>query len=85
MALRRFRPPMALEAELSEAGEIQRIRARGISGRVASMAGPWRVDAEWHLANVAQDAYDISLTDGRSFLAGRDRLTQQWWLFGQID
>jgi protein ImuB len=85
LALRRFRPPVALEAELTESGEIRRIRARGISGRVASLAGPWRVDAEWFLANVVHDTYDLSLEDGRVFLVGRDRLTQHWWLFGQFD
>ncbi len=46
MALRRFRPPLAVTVELRK-GEPVRIAAGEIRGEVVSVSGPWRNSGEW--------------------------------------
>ena len=46
LALRAFRPPVALEVFESR-GAFDYVRGRGFGGRVVHWAGPWRLRGEW--------------------------------------
>lgn len=82
-------------------GMPQAISARGVSGWVVSMAGPWRVDVGWHetpsgsagashaslpaSAPLRRDSFDVELSDGAVYRLGHDLARDQWFLLGRYD
>lgn len=100
LALRLFRPPRPAEVRMA-GGMPQAISARGVSGWVVSMAGPWRVDVGWHetpsgsagashaslpaSAPLRRDSFDVELSDGAVYRLGHDLARDQWFLLGRYD
>lgn len=83
LALRAIRPARALEVHY-ERGRPGFVRGAGLSGRVVSCAGPWRLSGEWwHEGAYTRDYYDVQLSDG-----GVYRLFQEqgaWFVAGMYD
>lgn len=84
LALRLFRPPLPAEVRMA-AGVPQAIFARGVTGWVVSLSGPWRVDAGWHEQPVRRDGYDVELSDGAVYRLAHDLLLDRWFLLGRYD
>jgi len=58
----------------------------GCSGRVVTLAGPWRVQGEWWRRDaVHRDYYDAQLSDGAVYRLFFDRAQQQWFVDGVYD
>jgi protein ImuB len=56
------------------------------TGRVVSLAGPWRVQGEWWRAEAyRRDYYDVQLSDGVLYRLFFDRTRQQWFVDGVYD
>ncbi len=101
MALRCFRPPLAVTVEVRD-GEPVRIAAGEIRGEVASVFGPWRSSGDWwrgeektpriatddHGSNWAKDEWDIAVP-GKQGIAlyriYRQLDTGQWFVEGSYD
>lgn len=84
LALRLFRPPLPAEVRMAS-GMPQAISARGVSGWVVSLAGPWRVDVGWHDVPVRRDGFDVELSDGAVYRLAHDLARGQWLLLGRYD
>ncbi len=85
VALRAFRPPVALEV-FESAGRLEYVRGRGFGGRVVHLAGPWRLRGEWWTADpYDREYYDVELTDGALYRIFRDGRTRQWLADGMYD
>ena len=96
LAVRAIRPPRALEV-FCHRDQPDFIRPAavvpaagcpyGCSGRVVTLAGPWRVQGEWwrDAAAVARDYYDAQLSDGVVYRLYFDRARQQWFADGVYD
>ncbi|GBD25379.1 DNA polymerase IV 1 [bacterium HR30] len=85
LALRRFRPPLAVEV-FSERERPDFVRGPGLGGRVVSWAGPWRVRTEWWSERpYARDYYDVQLSDGGLYRLFRDEEQHQWFVDGVYD
>ncbi|SRR6266404_3234116 len=85
VALRAFRPPVALEV-FESAGRLDYVRGRGFGGRVVHLAGPWRLRGEWWTADpYDREYYDVELTDGALYRIFRDGRTRQWLADGMYD
>ncbi|MBI1813873.1 MAG: DNA polymerase Y family protein [Deltaproteobacteria bacterium] len=83
LALRAIRPPRPLEVHCDR-GRLAFVRGDGVSGRVVSCAGPWRITGEWwHDGAYRRDYYDVQLSDGGVYRVFHDR--QQWFVAGEYD
>jgi protein ImuB len=83
LALRAIRPPQPLEVHYDR-GRLDFVRAEGVSGRVVSCAGPWRLSGEWwHDGAFARDYYDVQLSDGGVYRLYQDH--GQWFVAGEYD
>lgn len=92
LAVRALRPPRALEVfyrrdqpdfvRLSDTADC----AYGCSGRVVTLAGPWRLQGEWWRPDAYhRDYYDAQLSDGVVYRLYYDLAQQQWFLDGVYD
>jgi len=63
------------------------VRGPNLSGRVVSLAGPWRRDGEWwrNSGGFARDYYELALNDGGVYRAFRDLTTERWYVDGVYD
>ncbi|GIW44231.1 MAG: hypothetical protein KatS3mg077_1513 [Candidatus Binatia bacterium] len=85
LALRRFRPPLAVEV-FCEREQPDFVRGPGLGGRVVSWAGPWRIRTEWWNEHpYERDYYDVQLSDGGVYRLYRDQQQQQWFVDGVYD
>jgi protein ImuB len=84
LALRLFRPPLPAEVRMA-AGLPQAISARGVTGWVVSLAGPWRVDVGWHDRPLRRDGFDVELSDGAVYRLAHDLSQDRWFLLGRYD
>jgi protein ImuB len=65
-------------------GRLDFVRGDGLSGRVVSCAGPWRLSSEWwHEGAYARDYYDVQLSDGGVYRVYQDR--DRWFVAGSYD
>jgi hypothetical protein len=89
IGLRALRPPQAVEVfcrrdqpdyiRLAAAGDC----AYGCTGRVVTLAGPWRLQGEWWRPDAVQrDYYDAQLSDGVVYRLFFDLAQQQWFVDG---
>jgi protein ImuB len=87
LALRRLRPPRAVDVELdTEDRPVLVRRALSPQARIVACAGPWRVSGEWWDATAwARDEWDVVLADGALCRLGRDPLGGRWYLDGVYD
>lgn len=85
LALRRFRPPLAVEV-FYERERPDFVRGPRLGGRVVSWAGPWRIRTEWWGERVYwREYYDVQLSDGGLYRLFRDNEQQQWFVDGVYD
>ncbi len=85
LALRRFRPPLAVEV-FSERERPDFVRGPQLGGRVVSWAGPWRIRTEWWGERpYGREYYDVQLSDGGLYRLFRDEEQQQWFVDGVYD
>ncbi len=92
LALRRLRPPRAIEVEPDGVtdGVGQRLTRVRLDGRapirVLTCAGPWRLSGEWwDAAPWARDEWDVELANGLVCRLARDGLRGTWYLDGIYD
>ncbi len=95
IALRAIRPPRELEV-FCDRGQLDFVRLAEVSrdtacpyrcsGRVVTVAGPWRVQGEWWCAEAfSRDYYDVQLSDGAVYRLFHDRRQQHWFVDGVYD
>lgn len=85
LALRRFRPPRPAKVQ-APSGNPVLIAARGVHGKVLSVAGPWRSSGDWWTANRwARQEWDVSLSDGALYRIFCDLATSRWFVEGSYD
>ena len=83
LAFRAIRPSRPLEVHYDH-GRLDFVRGDGLSGRVVSCAGPWRLSSEWwHEGAYARDYYDVQLSDGGVYRVYQDR--DRWFVAGSYD
>jgi protein ImuB len=90
VALRALRPPRRLEVfcnrDQPDFVRLADATAAGCHGRVVTLAGPWRVQAEWWRPDaVHRDYYDAQLSDGGVYRLFFDRAQQQWFVDAVYD
>ena len=82
LSFRAFRPPLCAEVESSLGGPV-RVRARGMGGKVASLAGPWRSSGDWWTGELwNRDEWDIALSNGSLY---RIYCDPHWFIEGSYD
>ena len=60
--------------------------AYGCTGRVVTLAGPWRLQGEWWRPDAFhRDYYDAQLSDGVVYRLFFDLAQQQWFVDGVYD
>jgi protein ImuB len=85
LAIRALRPPRAVEV-FCDRGRPDFVRGEGLSGRVVTAAGPWRVQTDWWNEQAAtRDYYDIQLTDGGVYRMYWEREGGGWFVDGRYD
>jgi len=85
LALRRLRPPRAIEVEWSDEAPFA-VRWNGARYRVMTSAGPWRLSGDWwDVDGWARDEWDVALSDGTLCRIALDLRTGQWFLDGVYD
>jgi protein ImuB len=90
LALRRFRPPIAVRVDVDHGRPVRvAIARRGLpSGHVEQCAGPWRGSGEWWAHDAQRwdrDEWDVALSDGAVCRLFRARDTGVWFLEGVVD
>ncbi|MGH7786265.1 MAG: hypothetical protein ACRERC_05325, partial [Candidatus Binatia bacterium] len=95
IAIRALRPPIALEVFCQRdrpdfvrpADAVHEAPAPYVcSGRIVTLAGPWRLHAEWWRPDVLhRDYYDAQLSDGVVYRLFFDRTDQRWFADGVYD
>jgi protein ImuB len=86
LAIRLYRP--ALPAQVTtEHGRPQSIAARGIRGKIAVYAGPWRTSGEWWRPDCwARDEWDVELIGGGLYRIYRTATASpEWFVEGNYD
>lgn len=88
-ALRRFRPPAALQVELLS-GRLKTLWHERVRYEVNRLYGPWRTSGEWWTGEVwSSEAWDFAaLAEDGSLLLGvvlHDRLRQTWQMEALYD
>jgi len=74
VALRRFRTPISARVRVED-GRPVRVEQRGLGGRVAVAAGPWRTSGAWWVADEwNRDEWDVALGDGVTYRVFHERL-----------
>ena len=98
VALRRFRFPLPVRMRVEEGTPVRvTVDRRGLpSGRVVSVAGPWRSSGGWwtsgphrpdasHPSQWSRDEWDVTLHDGTTYRVFHERHTDGWFLEGIVD
>ena len=86
LAVRAVRPPQPLEV-FCQRDQPDFVRGDTCQGRVVTLAGPWRLAAEWWRPGdvLHRDYYDAHLTDGGVYRFYYERTSNQWFLDGVYD
>jgi protein ImuB len=85
LALRVFRPALRADVQAPN-GRPARVMARGIRGRVVTMAGPWRKSGDWWREDAwSRDEWDVALSDGALYRLYLDRRNGMWFVEGSYD
>jgi protein ImuB len=85
LALRVFRPPLPAKIR-AESGRPGWISARGVRGKVVSLAGPWRSSGDWWAGDAwNRDEWDVALSDGALYRIYCDRQSGAWFVEGRYD
>ncbi len=85
LALRMFRPPLPARVKTS-GGRPRCIAARGLSGTVVSLAGPWRTSGDWWTPHPwAHDEFDVALSDGSLYRIYQESESGRWFIEGRYD
>jgi protein ImuB len=83
LVVRAIRPPRPLEV-FCDRDRPDFVRGPGLGGRVISVAGPWRIVAEWWSETAcARDYYDLELSDGGVYRCFRE--ADRWAVDGIYD
>jgi protein ImuB len=88
LALRRFRRPIPVRVGVEQDKPVRvLIDRRGFAGgHVGMSAGPWRTSGSWWTAGTwDHDEWDLTLSDGATYRAYRNRVTDSWFLEGLVD
>jgi protein ImuB len=90
LALRRFRPPVAVRVTIERQRPVHvAIDRRGMpGGAIGQASGPWRTSgAWWDEAGTAwdRDEWDVAFTDGVVCRIFRDRIGGMWFMEGVVD
>jgi protein ImuB len=85
LALRRLRPPRAIDVEWT--GDMPgAVRWNGTRYRVITSAGPWRLSGDWwDVDGWARDEWDVALDDGTVCRLSHDLRTAAWFLDAVYD
>jgi protein ImuB len=85
LALRIYRPPLPANVQAPE-GRPAQISARGVQGKVLTLAGPWRISGDWWTPTPwARDEWDIALSDGALYRIYFERPIGRWFIEGAYD
>jgi protein ImuB len=85
LALRIYRPPLPANVQAPE-GRPAQISARGVQGKVLTLAGPWRISGDWWTPTPwARDEWDIALSDGALYRIYFERPIGRWFVEGAYD
>ena len=85
LVVRALRPPRAIEV-FCDRDRPDFVRGDGIGGRVVTLAGPWRLAAEWWSEQAfARDYYDLELSDGGLYRCYRESASGRWFTDGVYD
>ncbi len=85
LALRVFRPALRADVHAPN-GRPARVAARGIRGRVVTVAGPWRTSGDWWREDEwSRDEWDVALSDGALYRLYLDRRNGAWFVEGSYD
>lgn len=85
LAMRVYRPPLCARVH-SAGGRPVRIEARGIQGRIVSLAGPWRSSGDWWRPDAwSYDEWDLALAGGALYRLRQDRSAGTWFITGSYD
>lgn len=85
LALRVFRPALRADVQAPN-GRPARVAARGIRGRVVTVAGPWRTSGDWWREDAwSRDEWDVALSDGALYRLYLDRRNGSWFVEGSYD
>jgi protein ImuB len=82
---RLYRPPLPATVQAPE-GRPAQISARGVQGKVLTLAGPWRISGDWWTPTPwARDEWDVALSDGALYRIYFERLSGRWFVEGSYD
>jgi protein ImuB len=85
LSLRTIRPPQPVEVHCQR-GQPDFVRGEAVAGRVAHLAGPWRIHGRWWSTDrYARDYYDAQLSDGGVYRLFHDLRTEDWFVDGVYD
>jgi protein ImuB len=85
LALRIYRPPLPANVQAPE-GRPSQITARGVQGKVLTLAGPWRISGDWWTSTPwARDEWDVALSDGALYRIYFERPAGRWFVEGSYD
>ncbi len=83
--MRVYRPPLPANVQAPE-GRPAQISARGVQGKVLTLAGPWRTSGDWWTPTPwARDEWDVALSDGALYRIYFERLSGRWFVEGSYD
>ena len=86
LSFRRFRPPLTARVAMTPQHRPAILEARGVTGSVAAVAGPWRTTGEWWAETEwARDEWDVGLDDGALYRLYREHRTNEWFVEGVYD
>jgi len=90
-AVRRFRVPVPARVRVERGMPVRVVTDRRgwAGGTVEASAGPWRTSGGWWQApgdgRWDRDEWDVTLADGVTYRAFRDRFGEAWYLEGVVD
>ncbi len=85
LGFRHYRPPLAAQVETVRE-QPARVAARGVRGKVVSLAGPWRTAGDWwSLEPWDRDEWDVGLAGGELYRIYFDRRQRGWFIDGTYD
>jgi protein ImuB len=82
--LRVFRPPCPAQVAHRQ-GQPLFVAAGDVRGAVVECAGPWRASGDWWDVAWSREEWDVALADQGVYRLFRDRLTERWFLEGELD
>jgi protein ImuB len=67
-------------------GRPRQVSARGIQGKVLTLAGPWRISGHWWTDTPwVRDEWDVALSDGALYRIYFERPAGRWLVEGNYD